>query len=494
MIRMEKVLGDLLPVWTQFCKVTSNYSDKLAIVDSVTGESLTYRQLLLHAEQRSTAFSQINASLVIIEGDETFDDIISLLACAKSGISIFYTSSDVNNEYIARLAGLYSGTILLRRSVLKSNNTTAQHGLSEANIFYGSYCYYKLQGTGADSTSNVLTNAYMLTRSSGSTGTPKLIWFSQSTIFARSRQSVDLFRITCEDRILACSPLLHSLGQRHAFISILTGATYVRLYPFNRDSWKQSVDTYSPSFWIPVSTHLSILKDYIANNPSCMNSFRAIVSSSSPIEASLIADITKTCGVMFSEIYGTTETACATYLEPLDGNIQSVGKAIPGSVVRIKDQGEDGIGEIIIKNDCMLDGYVGISLDDFQTPDGFFMSGDLGKIDGDGYLYYYGRKKESFNVLGKLIYPSQIEATVLDLGLATKCQIYPVHTSVLGTLIGLVIESGNQEECKHTGAALRKILPKEHLPAKIVNISQFPILPNGKQDRVAVKRLALERS
>ena len=224
-----------------------------------------------------------------------------------------------------------------------------------------------------------------------------------------------------------------------------------------------------------------------------MNSFRAIVSSSSPIEASLIADITKTCGVMFSEIYGTTETACATYLEPLDGNIQSVGKAIPGSVVRIKDQGKDGIGEITIKNDCMLDGYIGISLDDFLTPDGFFMSGDLGKIDDDGYLYYYGRKRESFNVLGKLIYPSQIEAAVLDLGLAAKCQVYPVQTSILGTLIGLIIESDSQEQCSQTGAALRKILPKEYLPAKILNIPEFPLLPNGKQDRVAVSKLALER-
>lgn len=491
---MEKVLGDSLPVWTRFCEVRSTYSDKLAIVDAATGKSLTYRELSLHAEQRSNTFSHINASLVVIEGDETFDDIISLLACAKSGISIFYTSPGVSNEDIARLAGLYSGTILLRRSVLKNTNATAQHGLSEAHISYGSNCYYKLQGTGTDSAGNIATNAYILARSSGSTGTPKLIWFSQSTIFARSRQSIDLFGVTCEDRILACSPLLHSLGQRHAFISLLTGATYVRLYPFNRDGWKQSVETYSPSFWIPVSTHLSILKDYIAKNPSCMNSFRAIVSSSSPIEASLIAGITEACGVMFSEIYGTTETACATYLEPLDGNIQSVGKAIPGSAVRIKDQGKDGIGEITIKNDCMLDGYIGISLDDFLTTDGFFMSGDLGKIDDDGYLYYYGRKRESFNVLGKLIYPSQIEATVLDLGLAAKCQVYPLQTSVLGTLIGLIIESDSKEQCSQTGAALRKILPKEHLPAKILNIPQFPLLPNGKQDRVAVSKLALEES
>ena len=71
-----------------------------------------------------------------------------------------------------------------------------------------------------------------------------------------------------------------------------------------------------------------------------------------------------------------------------------------------------------------------------------------------------------------------------------KCQVVRIETTLFGTLIGLVVESITKEHCQQISRELRKFIPKELLPAKIVSLSSFPALPNGKQDRLEIARLA----
>src|SRR6185295_8535296 len=121
------------------------------------------------------------------------------------------------------------------------------------------------------------------------------------------------------------------------------------------------------------------------------------------------------------EGYGLTETAPVVTLNvPQDNRPGSVGRAVPGATVRIVDDnsnslGPDKTGEIWLKGPMIMKGYHNLPKETAEalTADGFFKTGDLGHVDGDGYLWITGRKKEMIIVSGEKAYPREIEDTIL---------------------------------------------------------------------------------
>ena len=141
---------------------------------------------------------------------------------------------------------------------------------------------------------------------------------------------------------------------------------------------------------------------------------RFLISGAAPLDPKII-DYATDFGILAVQGYGLTETAptiaSESYFYRRKG---SVGHAMPGVEVRINDPDEDGIGELFCKGPNVMKGY----LDDDEANekvfvDGWFNTGDLARIDDDGYIYITGRKK---NVIvlknGKNIYPEEIEALI----------------------------------------------------------------------------------
>jgi long-chain acyl-CoA synthetase len=95
-----------------------------------------------------------------------------------------------------------------------------------------------------------------------------------------------------------------------------------------------------------------------------------------------------------------------------DFKFGSVGLPLPGVEVRISDPGEDGVGEIIVKGENVMMGYYKNPERTAETiKDGWLYTGDLGRIDGDGFLYVTGRSKDVIVTgLGKNVYPEEVEA------------------------------------------------------------------------------------
>lgn len=482
------------PLWDRFCLCSRLSCHIPAIIDTRDGLSISYSQLLLKAVLRATALQELGIKLVILEETDTFDDIVTMLACAKNAITLIYIHSSNSSDYdICALANASTGNTLLRRDSAKISHVSNLITLKRTNIQTECADYFEVFVKQLTTPLQTISKeAFILTRTSGTTGCPKIIWFSQTQILRRTTQSINLFNIESTDRILACSPLFHSLGQRHVFIALLTGATLLRTFPFSISLWSQSVQLYSPTFWIPVSTHLTILESLLSERPDFLDSFRTIVSSSSPLDPSLISAISTNSSIAFCEIYGTTETACATYLNKATGPTNSVGFPVPGCDIRIESPNAEGVGEILIKNDCMFNGYMNIDCLEKISDDGYFKSGDLGKLDDHGYLYYYGRKQESFHVFGKLVYPSYLENLILNLGIFSRCQVFAIETSFFGNVIGLAIELDPSFSVDQIIGQLRKAIPGDLLPAKIIKIPSFPLLPSGKQDRRKVSSIAME--
>ena len=152
---------------------------------------------------------------------------------------------------------------------------------------------------------------------------------------------------------------------------------------------------------------------------------RLLISGAAPI-APQIADDFNRFGIVTVQGYGLTETAPTLSVEtPETIRSGSVGKALPGIEIRIDMPDEDGIGEIAVRGQNVMKGYYNQPEETKRVlRDGWFYTGDYGKLDSDGYLYITGRRK---NVIvmqsGKKVYPEELEQLLYELPYVTEALV-----------------------------------------------------------------------
>ena len=154
---------------------------------------------------------------------------------------------------------------------------------------------------------------------------------------------------------------------------------------------------------------------------------RIIVSAAAPID-SKIAKWIEDIGIKFIQGYGLTETAPIAALTPeyMPSKYDSTGLSVKDTEIKLRNVNENGEGEILIKGPTVMLGYYE---DEDATKeaiiDGYFASGDIGKIDNDGFIYITGRCK---NVIvtqnGKNIYPEEIELMLSEIPEISECMVY----------------------------------------------------------------------
>jgi acyl-CoA synthetase (AMP-forming)/AMP-acid ligase II len=465
-------------IWDQFCLVAEIHSDKTAVIDAVSGQSLSYKQLFALTKRFAAFLEGRSERAVAVVGESILDVCSILLACAATERCFVPLSDKEPLERVLDTLSHLPGPILLA-------STT---GLCEiAEIDQGALGHTGLKWQVVEGkTDAVETLPFIVTHSSGTTGRPKPVAFSQRTKLHRTRQSINLFGISNTDTILSPTPLHHSLGQRHFFLAILTGATLVKAYPFNPDLWIKAVQTYNVNFAIPVSTHLKILQPRLLQNPKILAGFRCLVTSSSSAESEFKQTILDKADFQFWEIYGMTETACATAVHYLKGeSTKHLGRAIQGTNIRIFSPNGQTDGEIEVLSDCLCDGYWG-DPDRWSkalTSDGYFRSGDLGRLDGQGNLVFLGRVNESFESSGLLVFPAQVERVIAELPFVADCVAFGYPDLVFGNLVAITYIAGGDVSERQIILHARRKLPKNMWPARIFPRDTFPYLSSGKVDR-----------
>lgn len=470
-------------LWAQFRTTAERLADKPAIVDAATGRILSYRALTDQAKAYAEGLSTWHHGVLAFVGEPDLDVLPLVLACAASGWCFVPISDrEPPSRIIASLRQL-PGHLVVASAVglfdlphLDPDDALKQLGLVWQTI------------EGKQVTVNF--RPFLVTHSSGSTGRPKAIAFSQATKLKRTWQSKNLFDVTDKDRILSPTPFHHSLGQRHFFLSVLTGATLVKAFPFTSDLWIKAVRDYAVTFSVPVATHLKILQSRLKADPEILSSFRCIVSSSAPAEPEFKRAILDFAKFEFWEIYGMSETACATAVRyHPNEDTTHLGKQIKGTTLRIAATNPDGSGEIEVLSDCLCDGYWG---DDERwaqaiTHDGFFRSGDLGRLDAEGNLIFLSRISESFESGGLVVFPAEIERVIAELPKISDCVVFGIPNRVFGNLVALAYMTNAEIAPREIILHARKKLPKHLWPTRLFNLEVFPLLASGKVDRQSLR-------
>lgn len=265
----------------------------------------------------------------------------------------------------------------------------------------------------------------VLPYTSGSTGRPKGCRHSHVSTIHATRGVADWFAYAHDDVVLAVAPLFHVTGLQTSMLApIAVGATTILMPRWDRAAAADLIRRFGVTVWPAIPTmavDLLALPDLDARD---LASIRLMFGGGIAMPEAVAARLKEICGISFLEGYGMTETmAPATANPPQAPQRQCGGVPIFDTAIRIADPstfaelpvGE--VGEVLISGPQVFAGYWGVSDDEAAGFVGlddrrWFRSGDLGRIDENGYLFLVDRLKRMINVAGYKVWPAEVETAL----------------------------------------------------------------------------------
>lgn len=255
---------------------------------------------------------------------------------------------------------------------------------------------------------------------SGTTGRSKGAMLTQENLSSNAAALAEAWRYTPEDRLLHALPIFHTHGLFTASNTILrSGASMIWLPRFDADEMIRLLPEATTMMGVP--TFYSRLLQHEGFTRELVEHIRVFISGSAPLSPEVHAEFERRTGHAIIERYGMTETGMNTS-NPYDGarRAGTVGFPLPGVEIRIAepetgkplDQGD--VGVIEIRGPNVFKGYWRMpekTKEEFRD-DGFFISGDLGMIDDQGYVNIVGRDKDLIISGGFNVYPAEVEAAI----------------------------------------------------------------------------------
>ena len=346
----------------------------------------------------------------------------------------------------------------------------------------------------------------------GTTGMPKLASHRFSGIIYNGWLGAELL-FTEKDVLMCPLPLFHVFAAYPILMCcILSGAHVVFPTPQGYrgegvfDNFWKLIEKWNVTFMITVPTALSALVSRKVD--ADISSLRTGISGSAALPRELYRKFEAATGVQIAEGYGLTEATCLVSCNPVDGQkkIGSVGLPLPYTDVRILREveetfiecGQDEVGEICIRNPGVTDAtYIDASKNrDLYTPDGLLRTGDLGRLDGDGYLWITGRQKDLIIRSGHNIDPAEIEEALLShpqVGFAGAIGQPDAKAGELPcAYVECVAGATVSTEMLHAHVASR-LTERAAIPKHIEILDSLPKTAIGKVFKPDLRRMAIAR-
>lgn len=261
----------------------------------------------------------------------------------------------------------------------------------------------------------------VLLYTSGTSGRPKGVMLTGANLAANVEQVREWVQFNSSDVLLGVLPQFHSFGL--TVLTILPLAIGGRAVYAAKFQPKKVIDlarTHRPTAFIAIPSMYNALLAVKDGKPADLASLRFAVSGGEPLPAAVFEGFQAKYGVTLNEGYGLTETSPVTnWCRPDEYRPKSVGRPLPGIEERIvapdgRVLGPDQDGEIRIKGPNVMRGYRNLPQESSAVIDehGFFKTGDMGRLDKDGFLYITGRIKEMLIIAGENVFPREIEEVI----------------------------------------------------------------------------------
>lgn len=327
---------------------------------------------------------------------------------------------------------------------------------------------------------------------SGTSGKPKGVMLSHGNLWANVDQVLNWIALSPADSLLGVLPQFHSFGLTVLTLMPLAAGLKV-VYParFVPQKIVRLIKEHRPTVLIAIPSMYNALmsaKDAVAAD---FTSLRLVVSGGEPLPDALAARFKERFDITINEGYGLTETSPATnWCRPYEYRRHSVGRPLPGIVQRIVDPvtgrvlGPGADGEVQMTGPNVMKGYYKLPAETARafTADGFFRTGDIGRIDGDGHLYITGRLKEMLIIGGENVFPREIEEVLNRHGAVADSGVIGSHDPMRGEvpLAFVELREGAAAEPPELLAWCRTHLPGYKVPREIRIVAALPRSPTGK--------------
>ncbi|MET7596468.1 4-coumarate--CoA ligase family protein [Streptomyces sp. NPDC005481] len=428
-----------LPIHEAVLGRAAERGDTPALVDGVDGTTLTYEQVDRLHRRLAAAFAEAGVTkgdVLALHSPNTVAFPTAFYAATRAGASVTTVHPLATaGEFAKQLRDCGARWIVTVSPLLETARAAAAQAGGVREIFVcdsapGHRSLIDMLGSTApepridiDPAEDVAALPY----SSGTTGVPKGVMLTHRSIATNLAQLAPTLPMGPGDRILAVLPFFHIYGLTALMNAPLRqGATVVVLPRFDLDTFLAAIQEHritglyvAPPIVLALAKHPAVAR-------YDLSSLRYVISAAAPLDAALAAACSRRLGLPpVGQAYGMTELSPGTHVVPLDAVDPppgTVGKLIAGTEMRIlslddpdKDLGVGEPGEIAIRGPQVMKGYLGRpdATAAMIDADGWLRTGDVGHVDGDGWLFVVDRVKELIKYKGFQVAPAELEALLL---------------------------------------------------------------------------------
>jgi acyl-CoA synthetase (AMP-forming)/AMP-acid ligase II len=425
-----------------FSDVTPEDAERVALVDTKSGTTFTYGEMLAAID----AFSGALAARGIGVGD-----VVGLLAPNSSAFAIAFhgilrsgaTATTINALFTAKdiakqLTDSKAKLLLTVTPLLaQSREAAAAAGLADDDVIVLDAAELGTADvTPPDTTFDPATHIAALPYSSGTTANPKGVMLTHRNLVANVAQIRPLQGMSPDDRILAVLPFFHIYGMTVLLNAALHARAQLVIMPsFDLEEFLANIAKYEATFaFIAPPVAVALAKHPMVERHN-LSSLRGIMSGAAPLDEELGNAVKQRLGCQIVQGYGMSELSPVSHVTPFDGGrelvgatapLSSCGWTVPNGVTKIVDSetgteihppasGLSDAGELWFKGPNVMAGYLNNekATEDTIDADGFLHTGDIARVDASGCIYIVDRLKELIKYKGYQVPPAELEAVLL---------------------------------------------------------------------------------
>lgn len=490
--------------------LASSSGEQTHLIDPANGQALTYRE----SHTRVLKVAKVIAALGIEAKDpvayafsNSADAAVTILGILYGG----YLATAINLvagvgtiEYVLEHSGAKlvivdeDARALIDQALSSHKNPPKILGLDELlAVEVGSE--QRLKDTSASDDS-------LLMYTSGTTGRPKGVIHTQRSLLCGGRNTAQAHKLTANDRGMCVLPFYHINAFCVSLMgSLVTGGSLVIPSKFSVSSFWETIQHHHCSWFSVVPTQISYLLHNTGSSSGTNNAanngaqqagrLRFGRSASAPLSPDMHAAFEKRFGVPIIETMGLTETAAQILSNPLPPKTRKIGSPgiAFGNEVIIADSEQNVLppgqeGEILVRGPNVLREYLKNpeATKETITPSGWLRTGDLGRMDEDGYVFVTGRLKELIIKGGENIAPREVDEALYSHPDVIEAAAFAVPCNNYGQRVeaGVKLKDTSQVTADALLELCREKLGTFKAPDKIHFLAELPKGPSGKIQRV----------
>jgi long-chain acyl-CoA synthetase len=325
---------------------------------------------------------------------------------------------------------------------------------------------------------------------SGTTGQPKGAELTHDNLTRNAAISVDGHEIGDDDILFGGLPLFHTFGQTCCMnAAAVAGATLTLLARFDPAKALEIIQRDQVTHFAGVPTMHAALLHHPGREDYDTSSLRRIISGGASLPGEVLRGVEEAFGVVILEGYGLSETSPVASFNSVDKRrVGSIGLPVEGVEMKVVDDDDNEVatgevGEIVIKGHNIMKGYLGRpDATEEAIHDGWFHSGDLGKVDEDGFFFIVDRKKDMIIRGGYNVYPREIEEVLYEHPAVREAAVVAVPDEEWGEEVGaaVALKEGEEIDVEALRSYVKEQVASYKYPRRLWFVEELPKGPTGK--------------